>query len=111
MSKKITNWTAEAAEMILNYQNDDNLVLPTATGGKLKGLMVDKEHVMNMMENPDHNITKLFMIFGLKNEADGQQSFRIVLCGVDENDKMVIDPSYDYCDPCPLTCADLDAHL
>ena len=62
MSKKIEDWTTEAVPMILNYQNDDSLFIPTAGGAKLKGLMVDAEHVLNIINNPDHNIKKLFIL-------------------------------------------------
>ncbi|WP_421753544.1 hypothetical protein [Croceimicrobium sp.] len=110
MSKKIEDWTTEAVPMILNYQNDDSLFIPTAGGAKLKGLMVDAEHVLNIINNPDHNIKKLFMICALRGDTDVQQ-FTMVLAGVDEDGKLVCDPAYEYLEPCPSNCANLDAHL
>jgi hypothetical protein len=101
MSKKI-NWSAEAIEMIDAYKNA-GLHIPCADGQKMRGLMVDADHVLEILQNPNHTITKLFMVFGLK----GDQSFNIVLVGIDDKGKIVADPAYDYADPCPDQCADL----
>jgi len=109
MSTKITNWGAEAAAMIKEYQSDP-LHIPTVGNKKLKGWMADAEHVLEILNNEDHEIAKLFMILGMKT-VDGQKQVNLVFVGVDGNGKMVLDPAYDYLDPCPADCADLSSHL
>lgn len=108
MSSQLPNWAA-AAELINTYL-DDSLVIPTTGGQKLKGLMIDADHIREIIDNPSHNIQKVFMIFGMKKSGTNKE-VNLVLVGIDDNDKLVTDPAYDYCDPCPNDCGDLSSHL
>lgn len=108
MSSKLPSWS-DAATLIKAYQNDA-LHIPTKNGEKLNGLMVDADHVREIIDNPDHTIKKLFMVFGMRGEGTDKE-VNLVLMGVDEDDKVVPDPAYDFCDPCPTACSDLEHHL
>lgn len=108
MSSKLPSWT-DAAALINTYLND-SLVIPTSGGQKLKGLMIDADHIREIIDNPSHNIQKVFMIFGMKKSGTNKE-VNLVLVGIDDKNKMVTDPAYDYCDPCPNSCVDLESHL
>lgn len=105
MSKKI-DWSTEAIAMIDAYKNS-NLEIPGSTDEKIRGLMVDADHVREILDNPNHSIQKLFMVFGMKTDENDKQVFNMILVGVDDKDKIVMDPAYDYCLPCPEECSDL----
>ncbi len=109
MSQQI-NWN-DAKTLILNYQNDSNIHIPTAGNRKLKGLMVDATDIASIINNPNEEIEKVFMIFGMTEDPTQGKQVTIVLTGVNSNDELIIDNSYEYCDPCPDVCGDLSSHL
>ncbi len=108
MSNSI-NWD-DAKKMITKYQQDP-LVIPAGNGKKLNGLIVDASHLQAIINNEEHEIEKVFMILGMKEDEENGKQVTLVLAGISTDGQIIVDNCYDYLDPCPENCHDLQSHL
>ncbi len=79
----------------------------------LKGLRIDVEHVRQIINRTDIEITHLMVIFGVKeedlNKPTSDQYFTTAFAGISEDSQnpdgaLVTNYIYDFCMPCPPKC-------
>jgi hypothetical protein len=109
MSKKI-DWETEAVPMIKEYQNDASTPIKNGTGEKLHGIMFNKADVQAILNNTNANVEQLFLICA-KTGQDGTEQFHMVLAGVDDNNEIVTEETYNWGTPCPSQCSNLQEAL
>ena len=71
----------------------------------LKGLSIDANEVQDIINKGAKEI--FIMMAVRKKDLDkpkDDQYFTTVICGVDEEGKIMEEPMYDYCEPCPDKC-------
>lgn len=108
MSKPIS-WAD--AKTIINAYQADSLQIPAGGGQKLKGLSVDADSLRAILDNPNADIEKVFMIFAMKEDPTNGKEVTLVLAGVDNAGDLITNNAYDFCSPCPENCNDLSSHL
>ncbi len=98
---------AVAKQMMLDYQSSANTNALTATPaslGRLKGLIVKLSTVNAILsyESPEGTTPEDIGIFFGINSSDG--SVTTLIAGIDENNEIMKECVYDFCEPCPSHC-------
>lgn len=99
VSEEIT--FGDAQEMHTKYlENPLQVMLPSGAVKDLKGFSFDKSDILEILNRTDHNVEKLFIMFG----ADPNGYVKIIGGGINDNNQLLDDKLFDMCDPCPDKC-------
>ena len=102
-----------AKELVRNYNHHDDRLRTTIDQQvhTLTGLTMDRQSIELILNNTDHDITKIFIAFGYHFKEDNElelEGFTTVLFGIDDSKNLVLEDNViiDYCQPCPDKCPD-----
>lgn len=100
----------DAKDLINCYQADE-IHIPCLVDQKVHGFKVDAEHLKDLINREDHEIIKVFILIGMKKTEENGKQVNLVLAGVNADGEIVTDKCYDYLDPCPNNCHNLESLL
>ena len=108
MSKSI-DWD-DAVKMLKAYQNNPDALKADPPNGKeiLKGFTVSGADVQGILDNPLVEDVFVMPAVNLSDIAKpvADQSFTVVLAGLNKDGNIVENSAVDFCIPCPKYCAD-----
>ena len=109
-SARIENWS-KAMGMINRYILHTGITIPGPGNTQLTGLRVDREHIEEILNQPDRNIDELFIQFAVRESGQYGETLTTVLTGIDSDGHQSTKRAIDYCDPCPNKCPQPDPTL
>jgi hypothetical protein len=106
MSSSI-NWS-DAKTMLQAYQNNSKALLKTPPSGTetLKGFKIDKGDMQSIMNNP--MVQDVIVMPAVKQsdltKPDSEQSFTMIIAGLNSKGDIVENSAIDFMTPCPDSC-------
>jgi len=101
------NWL-DAAKMLKAYQSNSRALLKSPPNGAdiLKGFTVQKSDIEAIMSNSDVEDVFVMPAVNLDDltKPEAEQSFTVVLAGLDVNGDIVENSAVDFAAPCPVSC-------